>query len=69
MPDMVTNQAGARALWWSLLHNTGHLHVVRAFGVVGARSARADVGTGAGKKPGGGFNPLSEGKGRGLGLG
>ena len=46
-----------------------HLHIVRAFGVIGAGAAVADVGAGRGKEPVGGFDALQRGEGRGLRLG
>ena len=46
-----------------------HLHVIRAFGVIGAGAAVADVGAGRGKEPVGALDALRQGQGRGLRLG
>jgi len=41
-----------------------HLHIVRAFGVVGAGSAVADLGAGRGKEQLGAFDAGNRGQGR-----
>ena len=45
-----------------------HLHIVRAFGVIGTRAAMTDVGAGCSKEPVCGFDALRQRQGRDLGL-